>query len=81
MVCPLLPASDAGMSITHRQSSGELLTVSAMARRLGVKTTWLRDEAEAGRLPCVPAGETYLFDAVTVERVLLDRARGGEGQR
>jgi len=53
----------------------KLLPLSMMARRLGVETSWLRGEAAAGRIPCVPAGKTYLFDAATVERLLLDRAR------
>jgi hypothetical protein len=46
-----------------------------MARLLGVSSKWLRSEAEAGRLPHVPAGDTILFDATLVERVLLERAR------
>jgi len=46
-----------------------------MASRLGVKTAWLRSEAAAGRLPHVKAGNLYLFDPKTVERVLLERAQ------
>jgi hypothetical protein len=53
-----------------------LLNAGQMARRLGVKPRWLRAEAEADRLPAVPAGDTYLFDPATVERVLLKRAQG-----
>lgn len=53
----------------------KLITLSMMARRLGVKTSWLRAEADAGALPHVRAGEGYLFDPVLVERLLLERAR------
>ena len=55
-----------------------LLNVSAMARQLGVRASWLRDEADEGRVPAVRAGETYLFDPITVERVLRERARSGD---
>lgn len=46
-----------------------------MARLLGVTSRWLRAEAEAGRLPHLPAGNTILFDADLVERLLAERAR------
>jgi hypothetical protein len=48
---------------------------SAMARRLRVSVVWLRAEAAAGRLPCVRAGDRFLFDPDLVERLLLARAR------
>ena len=54
-----------------------LLTLGAMARRLGVETKWLREETSNGRLPHIKAGKTILFDSETVERILLNRA----GQR
>jgi hypothetical protein len=46
-----------------------------MARLLGVTPRWLRAEAEAGRLPHLPADKTILFDADLVERLLAERAR------
>jgi hypothetical protein len=52
-----------------------LLALSAMARRLRVTTKWLREEAEAGRVPHLKAGPALLFDPVLTERVLLKRAR------
>ncbi len=52
-----------------------LLTAGAMARRLRVRAGWLRAEAQAGGIPHVKAGEEYLFDPESVERVLLERAR------
>jgi hypothetical protein len=52
----------------------ELVHLNVLARRLGVPAHWLRQEAEAGRLPHVKAGSQLLFDAATVERILLERA-------
>ena len=46
-----------------------------MARRLRVTAKWLREEAEAGRIPHLKAGPRLLFDPETVEQVLLERAR------
>jgi hypothetical protein len=53
----------------------KLLSIFLMARRLRVPIPWLRAEAEGGRLPCLRAGKTLLFNAEAVERVLLERAR------
>jgi hypothetical protein len=52
-----------------------LLPLGPMARLLGVTSRWLRGEAEAGRIPHLPAGNTILFDADLVERLLAERAR------
>jgi hypothetical protein len=52
----------------------ELLTLSRMARRLRVTQSWLRDEADAGRVPCLRAGCRYLFAAEAVEAILAERA-------
>ena len=54
-----------------------LLPLAAMARRLRVRSDWLR--AEAGRVPSLPAGDRFLFDAEAVEKALLKRAAEGEG--
>ena len=51
-----------------------LLPLAPMARLLGVTSRWLRAEAEAGRIPHLPAGNTILFDADLVERLLAERA-------
>ena len=45
-----------------------------MARHLRVTVAWLRDEADAGRVPCLKAGPRYLFSPDAVERVLAERA-------
>lgn len=52
-----------------------LLQTGPMARRLRVPAKWLRDEAEAGRVPALRAGKVFLFDAEAVETVLRERAR------
>jgi hypothetical protein len=44
-------------------------------KRLGLSMTWLKSEAEAGRIPCFRAGRKLLFDAGAVEEALLQRAR------
>lgn len=52
----------------------DVLPLARMARRLGVTQTWLRSEADAGRVPCLRAGRRYLFAAAAVESVLAERA-------
>jgi hypothetical protein len=56
-------------------SRAVLLPLGSTARLLSVPSTWLRAEADAGRLPHLRAGPKYLFDVDTVERLLLERAR------
>ena len=51
------------------------LTLSQMARVLGVSATWLRAAAERGALPHVKADRGMLFDRETVERLLIERAK------
>ena len=53
-----------------------LLTLTRAARRVGVTATWLRSEAEAGRVPCLPtSGGRYLFDYAALADALRERAR------
>ncbi len=52
----------------------ELLSLGRMARRLGVTAKWLRAEADAGRVPCLPAGTRYLFNVVAVQEALAAKA-------
>lgn len=58
----------------------EIVHLNTLARRLGVPAGWLRREAEGGNLPHVKAGSQLLFDAATVERVLLKRAVEGSNK-
>lgn len=50
-----------------------------MARRLRVPQSWLRGEAEGGRVPCLRAGRQILFEPDATERVIVERARVGRG--
>lgn len=43
-----------------------------MARRLRVPVRWLREQAEAGRVPCLKAGRFYLFNPDAVAAVLVE---------
>ncbi len=56
----------------------KLLPVGPMARYLRVPVKWLREEAEAGRIPHLKADKVFLFDPETVEKILLERARHAE---
>jgi hypothetical protein len=51
-----------------------ILQLGPMARRLRVTNGWLREEADAGRVPCLKAGTRYLFVPDAVERSLAERA-------
>ena len=63
--------------VTMVTGAPQLLPAGAMAQRLRVTTGWLRDEADAGRLPCLRAGDRYLFHPETIEQMLVERARQG----
>jgi excisionase family DNA binding protein len=52
----------------------DLLTLHQLAVRLRLSRDWLREEATAGRLPCLRAGRKLLFNFSTVERILAERA-------
>lgn len=54
----------------------ELLSLRRMARQLGITQAWLREQADTGKVPCLKAGNHYLFHPPTVERILADRASG-----
>lgn len=49
----------------------ELLPLGSMARRAGVTQRWLREQADAGTVPCLRAGQCrYLFLPSVVMEVL-----------
>jgi excisionase family DNA binding protein len=56
--------------------SGDVTLVNdtGLARLLRVPASWLREEAEAGRLPHVRAGRAFLFHYPTVKQLLTARA-------
>ena len=65
-------------------TTSRLLLLNVVARRLRVPAKWLKDEAEAGRIPCLRANGRFLCDLAAVESALLERARqpvGKEGNQ
>ena len=52
----------------------DLLSLSRMARRLAVTQRWLREQADAGKVPCLRADNRYLFNSLAVQKTLADRA-------
>jgi len=54
-----------------------LLPLPIAARRLRVPRDWLASEAAAGRLPALPAGNTFIFELEALTEALAARARGG----
>lgn len=49
-------------------------SVSSTARALNVPASWLRSEAEAGRVPALRAGRRLLFDLDAVRAALVNRS-------
>ncbi len=49
----------------------------AMARRLGVPSKWLKEQAEASSIPCLKAGSKYIFCPKAVEQAVRHRAANG----
>ncbi len=52
----------------------DLLSLTRMARRLGVTQEWLRNQADTGKVPCLLAGNRHLFNPVAVEETLAAKA-------
>jgi len=50
------------------------LPLEPAASTLGVPRTWLRREADAGRIPCLRIGRRRLFDVESVREALRNRA-------
>lgn len=47
--------------MSDEQKLRELLPLRRMAARLGVPSSWLREQAEAGNVPGLRAGDRWLF--------------------
>lgn len=66
------------------QDDQPYIPLTRLARHLGLPVSWLKQEAEAGRLPHLKIGRRFVFNLAAVEAVLLERANGeperGTGQ-
>ena len=51
-----------------------IVNVGKLARLLQLPAAWIKEEALAGRLPCLKIGRRLMFNAEAVRRALLDRA-------
>ncbi len=56
-------------------SSRRLLFIDEMAQRSGCTTSWLREQALAGTLPCLQVDHRLLFEPDDVQQVLVELAR------
>jgi len=52
----------------------EYTSLTATATRLGIPRKWLKDEAEAGRMPHIKTGRRLLFSIGQVRDTLTRRA-------
>jgi hypothetical protein len=52
----------------------ELISLSRMSLRAGVTQRWLREQADAGIVPCLKADRRYLFSPIAVMEALAARA-------
>ena len=59
------------------QSETTFVSLPELAERTGLTASWLKDEAEAGRIPFLRTGRRVMFHPGAVERVLLERAQAG----
>lgn len=60
-------------------SPTKYITLTDLARRIGLPSAWLRQEAECGRIPHLRTARRIMFDFETVERCLAERSKNGEG--
>jgi len=49
----------------------QLLKAGSTARKLGVPVSWLKAEAETGKIPHLKAGKVFLFNPDVVEQLLI----------
>lgn len=60
--------------IEKKTGGGELLPLRRMAAQLGVPSQWLREQAEAGRVPALRAGDRWLFAPEAARAAVLSMA-------
>jgi excisionase family DNA binding protein len=58
----------------------QLLSLPALAEALKLPQSWIKAEADAGKLPHLKIGKRYCFNRDAVVRALAERAaRSGKG--
>ncbi len=55
-------------------------SLKSTALQLGLPASWLKDEAENSRVPCIRVNRRLLFNVQLVEAALLDRAQSDVGR-
>lgn len=58
----------------------KLLSLPELAKALNLPATWLKAEADAGRLPHLRVKNRYRFDHDAIVRILAERASKGGSQ-
>ncbi len=61
--------------MVYRDDARELLPLRRMAARLGVPAKWLKEQAEAGRVVGLKAGNRWLFDPYATSQDVRALAR------
>lgn len=57
--------------------TNSLIRLRDMASQLGVPSKWLKEQAEAGKIPALKAGGRWLFDAVATTEAVSRMAKVG----
>ncbi len=58
-----------------------LVSLNRLAAELRLPWSWLKQEAQAGRLPCLRVGRRLFFNVAAVEQALADRAANPADQK
>lgn len=57
------------------RETAPVLPLARMARRLGVPQHWLRQQADAGVVPCLKVGKSrYVFNVAAATKAVADLA-------
>lgn len=55
-----------------------VISLSELAEQLRLPKTWLRSQADAGRIPYLRIGRRYRFNLAAVNKILADLAASGD---
>src|SRR5262245_32490822 len=62
--------------VRRGMNAQQLVSLRGLSCELRIAIGWLKDEADAGRIPCLRAGRRRLFNVEAVREALLRRAAG-----